>query len=604
MNDRPQDDALLALLYDELPPAEAAALREKLAAESPESLERLAQWQAIRDVVAELPELEPDPQIHYDIIREARKAADAASKPSGIWAWLEQLTLTPALAGLLLVVLAAGLTLRMGTDLEDIDDTALAPESALEESTGEKKAPRPAKEAATTALDADGRTLGEEAPGAAAVPQPVAANAPAEPAPADQREAPWQEGADPSAEAGAQNAARAGYGNDGDSAAGPADAKAPAVKAEKEAAGARAGAIDGVEAPATEAKGSGGKARKAEEEQRAARRSKAVKAKAKARPRKKPRSKAPSSKAPSKQAKADVGDLLKGLDAAPQAPQAPPATPTGADDLARGPEAAKDITTRGGDGAEQARRSDDMPLGGAVAAEPTPAVPEQAEAAPQEAMLEDALREQDGAPRPAADVPAPSRAYAPPPPPAPAEAERVPAQRRSAERAPAADDGLAFDAVADEEADDVVAVQATGAAAPADRSNRGEAAAAEREEVARDGADRLTEARRLRAQGRHREAVSEFEAFLASAGGGDLDRVWFEAAESYRALGQTDRALQLYRLVAGGESDYAGRARDRIAELTGQETRSKAAGQAAPARARPAAAPEAADEYEAVETRD
>jgi len=212
MNERPHDDALLALLYDELPPGEADALREKLAAESPESLDRLMQWQAIRNVVAELPELEPDPQIHYDIIREARRAVDTAEKPSRLWAWLEQLTLMPALAGLLLVVLAAGLTLRLTTDLEQADDSALAPGAAAPETSapagpkGEGQATEGKKAAAARDRKsaAPERAIDQEEAAVAAAAEPVAEapDAPrveAEPAPVGDTRAGQIDGVDPTA---------------------------------------------------------------------------------------------------------------------------------------------------------------------------------------------------------------------------------------------------------------------------------------------------------------------------------------------------------------------------------------------------------------------
>lgn len=113
------DENLLALLYGELSPTEADALRKRLAADAPESLERLRQWQRLRTLAAELPALEPDPQMHYDLVRAARLAAQPAEKQGRWWAWVEKLSWTPAFAGLLLVVVAAGLTARLTRDIEE-----------------------------------------------------------------------------------------------------------------------------------------------------------------------------------------------------------------------------------------------------------------------------------------------------------------------------------------------------------------------------------------------------------------------------------------------------------------------------------------------------
>lgn len=176
------DENLLALLYDELSPTEAEALRKRLAAEAPESLERLRQWQRIRTLAAELPALEPDPQMHYDLVRAARLAAEPAEKPGRWWAWVEKLSWTPAFAGLLLVVVAAGLTARLTRDIEE-GPAPVAGEPVM----------RAAKDVATK---------GSAASGAAPAATPAAAT-PAAAAPAAAREA------DPAADLAADLAAKA-----------------------------------------------------------------------------------------------------------------------------------------------------------------------------------------------------------------------------------------------------------------------------------------------------------------------------------------------------------------------------------------------------------
>ncbi|MCA9541388.1 MAG: hypothetical protein KC620_20955, partial [Myxococcales bacterium] len=112
------DNELLALLYDELPPEEAEAARARIAAD-PERAERLQAWQAIRAVAATLPVPEPDPQLHYDILRAARLAAAEAETPSPFWRWLQGLTLVPALAGAAAIVAAAGLTVMLTRQVDE-----------------------------------------------------------------------------------------------------------------------------------------------------------------------------------------------------------------------------------------------------------------------------------------------------------------------------------------------------------------------------------------------------------------------------------------------------------------------------------------------------
>ncbi len=193
------DDALLALLYDELPPAEAEALRKELAAEAPEVLDRLADYQHIREVAAELPELEPDPQMHYDLLRAARLAAEPDEKPSRFWALIESLSWTPAIAGLLLVVVAAGLTAQLSGQIgeggTDAPAVALAPgaappaekpqpargEAAKGEAAKSAASPTPAEaldtkqvETATPDTAAEGALADPEAPADAPSAQPPA----------------------------------------------------------------------------------------------------------------------------------------------------------------------------------------------------------------------------------------------------------------------------------------------------------------------------------------------------------------------------------------------------------------------------------------------
>lgn len=489
MAERHPDDALLSLLYDELPPPDAEALRARLAREDPESLERLQQWQAIRAAVAELPEVEPDPQMHYDLVREARKAVAPEEKPSRLMAWLQQLTLAPALAGLLLMVLAAGLTARLTRDMETVDDEALAPTPTMTAAPG---AGREAAKVAQPKGEAEVLELAE----------PVPVDAPADDDPATVK------------------GVEAAFG----------DAEADEAKAAEGAA----------QAPVIEAK-----------------------------------SKAP---APARRAdeKADGARAAKPAPAKKRASKrAPPAEPRGGavDDLF-------DMPPPGLDTASTRDRR--------AGADPAPPPPRPSRA-PAKAP----------APAPTLGSEMDDKGFAPPPPPAEAEAEdeaveAVEAVEASAEKAAAEaqtvggrPEGVAqadADAPARAEARErrpAAPVTPTPDDAPAD-----DALAAERGED-----DRLERARLFRQRGLHREAVDLYESFLADHRGDGLDRVWFETAQSYEALGQADRALRLYRLVANGESAYAGRARARVAALS-PPPRGKAGPQAAPrSKATPQAAP-------------
>ncbi|MEZ4464205.1 MAG: hypothetical protein R3F43_06730 [bacterium] len=70
----PQDDQLLDLLYGEVLPEDAEAL-QALVNTDPVLRERLEAWSSVRRAMATLPEPEPDPQVHYNILRAARQQA-------------------------------------------------------------------------------------------------------------------------------------------------------------------------------------------------------------------------------------------------------------------------------------------------------------------------------------------------------------------------------------------------------------------------------------------------------------------------------------------------------------------------------------------------
>lgn len=167
------DETLLALLYDELTPTDAELLRRRL---SPEDAERLRDWRQIRATVAEIPPLEPDPQMRYDLLRAARLAAEPEEKPARWWAWVERLSWAPAFAALALVVVAAGLTAKLSEDLGE----APAPAAS---------APAPA--ASAPAMETAKRAPPSKARAPAAAADPTAAIAPgAAPPPAIEPPAP------------------------------------------------------------------------------------------------------------------------------------------------------------------------------------------------------------------------------------------------------------------------------------------------------------------------------------------------------------------------------------------------------------------------------
>jgi hypothetical protein len=117
------DDRLLDLLYDELAADEAAQLRIEMEAD-PELETRLHGWASIRALASDLEELDPDPQVHYSILRQARIAASTESK-SGVFAWFQWLTMSPTLAALGLMIFAGSLYALMTGNL-----TETSPEQA------------------------------------------------------------------------------------------------------------------------------------------------------------------------------------------------------------------------------------------------------------------------------------------------------------------------------------------------------------------------------------------------------------------------------------------------------------------------------------------
>lgn len=124
-------EPIIDLLYGELSEEEAARLRAQIAAD-PEAAAQLAAWTQVRELVGQLPEVEPDPQVHYDILRAAREAAQPAKK--GVWAWLSEMVMNPAFAGLALMVLAGGTFLL-------VNERAEAPGNSVSDRMAQAEAP-------------------------------------------------------------------------------------------------------------------------------------------------------------------------------------------------------------------------------------------------------------------------------------------------------------------------------------------------------------------------------------------------------------------------------------------------------------------------------
>ena len=131
---REVEEKLVELLYDELPSAEAAALRAQLA-ECPEAAERLREWQALRAAADEIAAPAPDRSVHYDILRAARAEVGASTEKRPWWAIFELLTAAPAFGAIAVVVLVAGTSFYL--TMEQGEDALIATQSpAIAEATG------------------------------------------------------------------------------------------------------------------------------------------------------------------------------------------------------------------------------------------------------------------------------------------------------------------------------------------------------------------------------------------------------------------------------------------------------------------------------------
>lgn len=116
------DSRLLDLFYGELTPEEAQAVEAELSQDAA-AKQTVAGWHRVREAVKDLPVPEPDPQVHYTILRAAREAVEPA-KPKGLWAWLSGLALNPAIAGVAVMALAVGSVMFFQLN-EDTPESAL-----------------------------------------------------------------------------------------------------------------------------------------------------------------------------------------------------------------------------------------------------------------------------------------------------------------------------------------------------------------------------------------------------------------------------------------------------------------------------------------------
>ncbi len=111
------EQRMLDLLYEELPPGEAQALRAQIS-EHPELSLRLQRWEGVRAATADLPQIELDPQVRYTLLRAARHAVDQPER-AGFFAWFGGMM--PALSGAAVVMLAAA---GVWTMTEGVKDSA------------------------------------------------------------------------------------------------------------------------------------------------------------------------------------------------------------------------------------------------------------------------------------------------------------------------------------------------------------------------------------------------------------------------------------------------------------------------------------------------
>ena len=111
------DFEMLELLYDEVDEAKAAEIRAKLL-QNPEAEAKYESWQSVRQMSAQLDVEEPDLRVHYHLLRAAKEAHEVPKYPWWLKA-LKGLGNVPAVAGLAVVVVSAGLLYHLTGELHE-----------------------------------------------------------------------------------------------------------------------------------------------------------------------------------------------------------------------------------------------------------------------------------------------------------------------------------------------------------------------------------------------------------------------------------------------------------------------------------------------------
>lgn len=617
MSDHDFDARLLDLLYGELPPDEAKAVQAEVN-DDPVARKTLEAWSAVREAVADLPTPEPDPQVHYNILRAAR-AEVAPAEPSGFFAWLAKFAMSPAFAGAAAVMVLAVGSLVYFNQEDAAPDSALDRAAANEaaapvtapalqgEATAPVTAPAPRSDVTRTAGDGDpavpvgkpdkekgyrfGLADDADMPGekAALADEDKRASARGEP---KQRNAPAK------AEIG-QLDAKGGRGKIADrldegGSDQPTDQ--PSAGKDRFATGLDLDAAKTVDKKAPPAPA---KAKRPRRKSRAKTEARAVKSKksvaqnrrramTKAVPRKPPATKAPDAKPVTATPIVDASaETKRGTAFAPPPPgreKPAPETIVAEREPAAAAPAAGDETVK--DARAENRKRDDA-LDGVVAK-----VAEEAERAdreqpaPAEAVDAVAAAKTAAVERDADDL----AANAAPPPPADSD-----------------DDGLLSGEVveAEEKADAAPLRRVEQTAAPQPRvvrstmtrTARGGDGRAAGAGMAIGGAapapvnampDELRQARAARQRGDHRTAVTAYSRYFdRHPRHGEFNRSLFEAAASYEALGNISQAIRVYRLIQPSAGAWYTQAQTRLAALKSV--------QAAPPKRPAAEAPEAFD---------
>ncbi|MEE2757086.1 MAG: hypothetical protein VYA30_10515 [Myxococcota bacterium] len=154
MSDSKQDmeNRLVELLYGELKHDEADALRQELEANA-ELKETYDDWNHVYAVMDELPLEEPDPAVHYEILRVARQQASADKGP-GLFERFFMLLQNPAFAALGLFIIGGAVFSIFKDGLQEGDGTVLVGEMKPSALPAAKPSGRPAAKSKPPALPA------------------------------------------------------------------------------------------------------------------------------------------------------------------------------------------------------------------------------------------------------------------------------------------------------------------------------------------------------------------------------------------------------------------------------------------------------------------